>query len=82
MANDYILRLPQVIVRTGLGRTSIYKAINAGRFPAPVALGARSVGWYESSIARWIEERPPACGSAGGAWPHRRGATQPERGPK
>ena len=45
-----VLRLPAVIARTGLSRSSIYKFVAEGRFPAPSALGARSVGWVEMEI--------------------------------
>lgn len=52
-----ILRLPQAIKRTGLSRSSIYLAINAGTFPKPIKLGERSVGFLESEINQWIEQR-------------------------
>jgi prophage regulatory protein len=54
------LRLSAVIDRTGLGRTSIYRGIAAGTFPAPVRLGPRAVGWPEDAIDRWAESRPSA----------------------
>jgi prophage regulatory protein len=50
-----ILRLPEVRACTGLSRTAIYRAIASGRFPRPVALGPRAVGWRESDIIEWIE---------------------------
>ena len=28
-----------------------------GRFPRPVSLGARAVGWIESELNEWIRER-------------------------
>jgi prophage regulatory protein len=48
---DAILRLPQVKAATGLSRATIYLKASEGRFPRPVALGARAVGWPESEIA-------------------------------
>jgi len=54
------LRLPLVKARAGIGRTRIDAGIKAGTFRAPVRLGARSVGWLESSITAWIESRPTA----------------------
>jgi prophage regulatory protein len=50
-----ILRLPEVLARTGLSRTNVYRRVAAGTFPAPVALGPRAVGWRESDIIEWIE---------------------------
>ena len=52
-----ILHLPQVIERTGLSRTSIYMAISEGRFPKPIHLTERAVGWIDSEIDDWISQR-------------------------
>lgn len=52
-----ILRLPEVIARTGLSRATIYARMSQGRFPRPVSLGARAVGWIEAEIEAWIRER-------------------------
>jgi len=52
-----ILRLPVVITRTGLSRSSIYLRISMGTFPAPIALGGRAVGWVEDEIQTWLEQQ-------------------------
>lgn len=54
---DRILRLPDVKSRTGLSRSSIYAFIKAGKFPQHIALGERSVGWFESEIDSWVASR-------------------------
>ena len=51
------LRLPQVIRKTGLKRSSIYAAMQAGTFPVQIPLGERAVGWKESDVDQWIEDR-------------------------
>jgi len=51
---DNILRLPDVIRRSGLSRSSIYLRMHANEFPLPISLGARAVGWLESEIEEWI----------------------------
>ena len=51
------LRLPEVLARTGLSRSTIYVRLDQGRFPRPVSLGARAVGWIESEVDEWIRER-------------------------
>ena len=51
------LRLPEVLDRTGLSRSTIYIRLDQGRFPRPVSLGARAVGWIESEVDEWIRER-------------------------
>ncbi len=55
--SDTFLRLPEVKGRTGLSRSSIYLYVKKGLFPAPMKLGLRSVGWYESHIQDWIISR-------------------------
>lgn len=58
-----IIRLPIVKARTGLSRSTIYDRINSKSahydpsFPRPISLGARSIGWVEAEIEKWISER-------------------------
>lgn len=52
-----IIRRDQVAARTGLSFSSIYRRVSAGTFPAPIRLGGDSVGWIESEVDAWIEER-------------------------
>ncbi len=52
-----ILRLPAVRVRCGLSRSNVYRQIKAGSFPAPVSLGARSIGWRSIDIENWLQSR-------------------------
>lgn len=52
-----IIKLPEVMRRTGKRRSSIYSAIAKGRFPRQVLISARSVGWVETEIDSWIQQR-------------------------
>lgn len=56
MANT-IIRLRTVMQRTGLSRSSIYLRIAQGRFPRPVSLGGRAVGWIDAEVEAWITAR-------------------------
>ncbi len=51
------LRLPDVLERTGLSRSTIYVRLAEGRFPRPVALGGRAVGWIEAEVDEWVRDR-------------------------
>ena len=51
------LRLPEVLARTGLSRSTIYLRVAAGCFPQPVSLGGRAVGWIEAEVDEWVRER-------------------------
>lgn len=55
-----ILRMKQVIEITGLARSTIYKFVTDGGFPKPIPLGDRCVGWLDSEIQDWINERVKA----------------------
>ena len=52
-----ILRLPAVKARTGLSRSTIYLRVAEGTFPRAISLGGRAVGWVESEIQQWLEEK-------------------------
>lgn len=63
-----ILRRKQVEARVGLSRSTIYDAIRAGSFPAPVRIGARAVGWIAGDVDRWLAAQVERSRkSAGGA---------------
>ena len=53
----HVLRLQQVCKMTGLCRSSIYQMEADQLFPTRVKIGARSVGWIESEVQRWLRQR-------------------------
>ena len=53
-----ILREPEVRAKDGKSRTQRWRDIRAGKYPAPIALGPNSVGWYEDEIDAWLAARP------------------------
>ena len=52
-----IVRLPHVLARTGLSRSTIYVRLAEGAFPRPVQLGSRAVGWIEEEVDEWIRKQ-------------------------
>lgn len=52
-----ILRLPEVITKTGRSRSTLYADIEAGKFPKPVKLGARAIGFVADEVDAWIAAR-------------------------
>lgn len=52
-----ILRLPAVKARTGLSRSTLYLRISEGKFPKPIALGGRAVGWLEDEVDGWLTQQ-------------------------
>lgn len=57
LKKERLMRLAEVIERTGLSRSMIYLSIRNGDFPPNVRLGPRCVGWIESEIDAWIQGR-------------------------
>ena len=53
-----LIRLPEVKLRTGLGRSSIYRKMADGSFPQPRKVGERAVAWHLSDIDDWIDNLP------------------------
>lgn len=50
-----IIRLREVIERTGKSRTAIYREMAADQFPKNFPTGQNTVGWLESEIDQWID---------------------------
>jgi len=57
-----ILRMHDVLKKTGLGRSSLYNRIRAGKFPPAVSLGGNAVGWPEFAVDEWIAQRMREAG--------------------
>lgn len=52
-----LIRLPEVIDRVGLSRSTIYQYMQRGKFPAQIRLGSRCVAWSSEEIDEWIREK-------------------------
>ena len=59
-----MLKLSQVVERTGLGKTSIYDLQKGGRFPRSVHVTGHSVRWIEAEVEAWLELQAQARISA------------------
>ena len=59
--SNNIIRLPAVIKKTGLSRSTIYALVSINKFPQRIQLSPRSMGFLESEVDAWlaskIEER-------------------------
>jgi prophage regulatory protein len=63
------LRLPKVIVLTGLSKSTLYAMIQQEGFPSSILLGRRTVAWLKSEVEQWISERIQASRQArSGRW--------------
>ena len=62
-----LIRLNEVLSRTGYGRTSIYRKMAEGTFPKCLKLGSpykdptkfdcRAIAWIEDEVDQWVISR-------------------------
>lgn len=52
-----LLRLPKVLVRTGLSESALRRLIRAGKFPKQVSIGPRTSAWSEEEVDGWISSQ-------------------------
>ena len=52
-----ILRWPELRNTVGYSRTNIYYLMKKGDFPQAIKLGGRAIGWLESEVNEWINDR-------------------------
>lgn len=57
ISHPSILRLPSVIARSGLSRSSIYKAVAAKLWTSPIRLTGKSIGWPSHEVDSLISAR-------------------------
>ena len=60
MTEPRILRTRDVLRITGISRSTLWRRIRDGSFPAGFRLGGRGsrcVGWREGDVLAWLESR-------------------------
>jgi prophage regulatory protein len=55
-----ILRIRDVMAKTGLSQSQVYELIARSEFPMQLKLGPKAVGWVESEIEAWIKDKMDA----------------------
>ena len=51
-----LVRLPEVKSRTGLSRSTIYRRMEAGRFPTTVEMDGNVAAWRRSELEAWLAD--------------------------
>lgn len=52
-----LVRIVDVMARTGLKKTALYDLIRRGEFPTAVPIGKRAVAWDSREVDDWIRDR-------------------------
>lgn len=53
-----MLRMRDVLAQTGLSRSTVWRKVRAGTFPAPIELSDNAIGWPADVIMEWKANRP------------------------
>jgi prophage regulatory protein len=51
------MRLAQVLQETGLSKSTVYDLVKKGEFPSGIRLAEKAVGWVDTEVKAWQEER-------------------------
>jgi prophage regulatory protein len=70
------IRTRQVLEMIGVGRTTLWKMVQAGCFPRPVRITERSSGYLLDSVEQWMRLR-----AQGLPWPSEASARTGRRSP-
>jgi prophage regulatory protein len=54
---NVFLRLPQVLARVAISRSTLWRRVRAGSFPRPLKLSARVTVWRSEDIDGWMQEQ-------------------------
>jgi prophage regulatory protein len=60
VSSERLLRLPSVLERVGVSRSTLWSWVREKRFPPPVRLGLRAVAWRSTEVDAWIASRTEA----------------------
>jgi len=54
-SSDRIIRLKDVLIKTGLTRSTLYRKVASRTFPRQIAISTRCMGWRESDLNDWLK---------------------------
>lgn len=54
MEEERLIRIPKVMDKTGLARSTVWLFVKNGKLPKPIKLSARISVWRESDITAYI----------------------------
>ncbi|WP_191939554.1 AlpA family transcriptional regulator [Pantoea agglomerans] len=56
-SNIRLIRMPEVLSKTGFKKSWIYQLISNNSFPKPIKMGPRAVAFVEAEVDQWVLER-------------------------
>ena len=62
-ADDAMLDMHDIVRMTGISESTVKRMISDGRFPKPIKLSIRRIGWPARQVKAWILTKADASGS-------------------
>jgi len=56
-----LMRLPEVLILVGVGKTNLYALISRGDFPKQTKISASCVGWPKGAVYGWLAAKQQAA---------------------
>lgn len=53
--DNSFIRKRTVLARTGLSKSTMYRLIQAGKFPRQEPIGPHMVGWRLAHVEKWLQ---------------------------
>lgn len=47
--------MDEVLARTALSKSTLYKLLRQDKFPHPTPMSNRSIGWFEVDVENWLQ---------------------------
>jgi prophage regulatory protein len=57
MTSTRLIRLPELLPRVPLSRSTIYQMVSKQEFPSPAKIGPRAVAWSEELVDAWAKAK-------------------------
>lgn len=62
-----LMRMPDVLDAIGISKSTLYRMVAAGEFPAGVRIGERAIAWPSDEVQEFIRVRRAERGSRAAA---------------
>lgn len=55
LSNKHVISTDEVLERTALSKSMLYRLLRQDKFPLPTPMSKRSIGWFEDEIENWLQ---------------------------
>lgn len=55
-----LVRTKQLCAELGISRTTLWRLVKSGDFPAPIQIGKNSIAWRRQVISDYLDSKQPS----------------------